>query len=90
MTRKAAIVLRLTASLGGGYALTGIAILVLARLLAHAGVHASEAIVVAAMAGFPVYLGLLLWGLACASALRLWVWMLAWTGALGIVYWMVR
>jgi hypothetical protein len=90
MPGKAMIALRLGAALGGGYALTGVAILVAARLLAHAGVQASEAVVVAAMAGFPLYLGLLLWGLACASVLRLWVWTLAWTGALGSAYWMVH
>jgi len=90
MMRKAAIALRLSAVLGGGYALTGLAVLVCARLLAQLGVAASDAVVAAALAGFPLYLGVLLWGLACTRATRVCAWTAAWIGVLGGIYWMIR
>jgi hypothetical protein len=68
------------AAVGGGYGLTGLAVVLLGQVLVRAGLPASEAVVTAGMLGFPTYLGLLLWGLACANVVRLCGWM-----ALGLV-----
>ncbi len=63
---------------GGGYVLVALAVNALAALLARAGQLPSDAVVSAAMLGFPAYLGVLLWGLACPSGARL-----AWVLGLG-------
>lgn len=55
---------RLIAVLAGGYACTALAVTVLAALLAQAGMARSEAVVLMAMLGFPLYLVILLWGFA--------------------------
>lgn len=58
------LLIRLSAVLLGGYACTALAVTVLAALLAHAGMARSEAVVLMAMLGFPLYLAILLWGCA--------------------------
>ena len=55
----------------GGYTLVALAVSGLAALLARAGLAPSDAVVSAAMLGFPAYLGVLLWGLACPRLARL-------------------
>lgn len=89
MSRSVAA-LRIGVALGGGYLLTGVTVLALGALLALVGVPASQAVVVAAMTGFPVYLGILLWGLACASVPRLCGWTALWIMVLGGLYWALR
>lgn len=66
-------------AIAGGYALTGLAVVLLGQLLVRAGMPASEAVVSAGMMGMVIYLGLLLWALACVNVARLCGWM-----ALGI------
>ena len=67
--------LRAVIAVGGGYALTALAVNGGAVLLARAGLAPSDAVVTAAMLGFLAYLGLLLWALACASLVRLSAWL---------------
>lgn len=62
---------RVVAAVGGGFGVASLAAPVMAALLARCGLPGAEAVVAAALAGFLVYLVLLLWGLACASVLRL-------------------
>ena len=62
-------------AVGGGYALTGMAVVLLGQLLSRAGMPASEAVVTAGITGFAIYLGLLLWASACGSVARLCGWM---------------
>ncbi len=62
---------RAALAVGGGYALVALAVSALAALLARAGQAPSDAVVTAAMLGFPAYLCLLLWALACPSLRRL-------------------
>lgn len=62
---------RAVVAVGGGYALVALAVSALAALLARAGQAPSDAVVTAAMLGFPAYLCLLLWALACPSLRRL-------------------
>ncbi|MEG1768152.1 MAG: iron transporter [Comamonas sp.] len=68
---------RAVVAVGGGYALIALAVSALAALLARAGQAPSDAVVTAAMLGFPAYLCLLLWALACLRLARL-------TGVLGL------
>ena len=63
--------LRALVAVGGGYALVALAVNALAALLARAGQQPSDAVVSAAMLGFPAYLCVLLWALACARLARL-------------------
>lgn len=62
-------------AIAGGYALTGLAVVLLGQLLVRAGMPASEAVVSAGMSGMVIYLGLLLWALACVNVARLCGWM---------------
>ena len=74
----------------GGYALIALAVNGLAALLARAGLAPSDAVVSAAMLGFPAYLGVLLWGLACPSGWRL-AWGLGrWTLLFALLAWLAR
>lgn len=68
---RLAVTLRVLAAVGGGFGLTSLAVLLLAGLLARWGLPGAEAVVAAAMAGFLIYLAVLLWGLACESVWRL-------------------
>ena len=75
---------------GGGYVLVTLAVNALAALLARAGQLPSDAVVSAAMLGFPAYLGVLLWGLACPSSARL-AWGLGrWALLLAPLTWLAR
>jgi len=64
-----ATMVRIVVSVGGGYAATSGIVSALAVVLFRCGLTRSEAVVLASMLGFGVYLGLLLWGIA---APRLW------------------
>lgn len=82
--------LRALLAVAGGYALTALAVYGLAALLTRAGLTPSDAVVAAAMLGFPAYLGVLLWGLACPSLARL-AWGLGrWTMLLAPLAWLAR
>jgi hypothetical protein len=81
-----AVALRVVAAVGGGFGLSSLAVLVLAGLLARWGLPAAEAVVGAAMAGFLVYLAVLLWGLACESVWRLAGWLALWATVLACAW----
>ncbi|QHJ00372.1 hypothetical protein GT347_21755 [Xylophilus rhododendri] len=68
---RLSLLLRLLAAVGGGFGVTTLAVLLLAGLLARAGMAGAEAVTAACLAGFLLYLGLLLWGLAHPSFVRL-------------------
>ncbi|MBN9513027.1 MAG: hypothetical protein J0H97_06460 [Alphaproteobacteria bacterium] len=66
------IVLRLLAAIGGGYAVAaGLAALTAVILFVTGGLPRSEAVILASMLAFVIYLVLLLWAFAERSLLRL-------------------
>lgn len=65
--------LRLLGAVLGGYALTALTVAAMGAVMARLGVARSEAVVLAAMLGFVVYLTLLLWAFSIRSMARLWV-----------------
>jgi hypothetical protein len=85
------ILVRLVAAIGGGYAVSaGLAALAARVLPVTTAMPRSEAVVLASMLAFLVYLGLLIWGFAEPSLVRLCVILAAvgivsWGGALGLV-----
>lgn len=72
---RPAVALRVVAAVGGGFAVTSLAVRVLAGLLTRWGMPGAEAVVAAAMTGFLIYLVVLLWGLACENVRRLSAWL---------------
>lgn len=64
-------VLRAVVAVVGGYALTALAVVGVAAVLARCGMAPSDAVVTAGMLGFPAYLVVLMWGLTCPSLARL-------------------
>jgi hypothetical protein len=85
------IIVRLVAAIGGAYAVTaGLAALAARALPVTTAMLPREAIVLASMVAFLVYLGLLIWGFAEPSLTRLClilatVGIVSWGGALGLV-----
>ena len=71
-TTATAVVLRVTAALLGGYAFSAALVALLAAALPLAGMARSEAVVLAAMLGFLLYLLVLLWAFSVRSLARLW------------------
>jgi hypothetical protein len=67
------LAVRIAVTIGGGYACTALVVTVGAALLARAGMARSEAVVLMAMLGFPLYLGLLLWGFGARRMRTLWL-----------------
>jgi hypothetical protein len=65
--------LRVVGAVGGGYAVTALAVTTAGAVLARLGMARPDAVVTAAMLGFIVYLLLLLWGFAVRSPVRLWL-----------------
>jgi hypothetical protein len=66
------IVLRLLAAIGGGYAVAaGLAALTAVILFITGGMPRSEAVILASMLAFLLYLGLLIWAFAERSLARL-------------------
>jgi len=78
--------LRVVAAVGGGFAVTSLAVPVTARLLVRSGLPGAEAVVAAALVGFLVYLAVLTWGLACPSVLRLVAVLVSYAGALAALW----
>ena len=73
MPRAAVTALRVLGAVGGGYALTALTVAVGAVALSRAGMVRSEAVALAAMLGFVLYPGLLLWGFSVRRVGRLWL-----------------
>ncbi len=76
------VALRVAGGLGGGYAFTAALVSLLSAALTLAGQARSEAVVLAAMLGFVVYLLVLLWAFSMRSLLRLWTALAGGTGLL--------
>jgi hypothetical protein len=72
---------RTVAAVLGGYALTALLVALLAVLLVWAGLPRSEAVVAAAMAGFLIYLALLVWAFSPVRLRTLWAGLAAGSGA---------
>ena len=92
VARKAIpIIVRLVVAIGGGYAVSaGLAALAARALPATTAMPPREAVVLASMLAFLVYLGLLIWGFAEPSLARLClilaaVGIVSWGGALVLV-----
>jgi hypothetical protein len=85
------IVLRLLAAIGGGYAVAaGLASLTAVILFVTGGLPRSEAVILASMLAFVIYLVLLLWAFAERSLLRLCLMLtvtggVSWGAAIGLV-----
>ena len=69
----ARMLLRVTGAVAGGYAVTAVGVTTAGAGMARLGMARSEAVVLAAMLGFIVYLLLLLWGFSVPSLARLWL-----------------
>ncbi|MBY0325055.1 MAG: hypothetical protein K2X72_40505 [Reyranella sp.] len=86
------MIVRLIAAIGGGYAVSaGLAALAARVLPATTTMPPREAVVLASMLAFLVYLGLLIWGFAEPSLVRLCfilvgVGAVSWGGAFGLVH----
>ena len=70
-TAVACTAARAVVAVAGGYGVVQLAVRATASALARGGLAPSDAVVAAAMLGFPAYLGVLLWALACPRMLRL-------------------
>jgi hypothetical protein len=68
---KRAVAVRVLTAIFGSYAFTYGAVACVARLLASTGMNRAEAVLAASMAGFPLYLALLVYGFAARSLTRL-------------------
>lgn len=66
------IISRITGAVLGGYGLTALLIALFAALLVRAGMARSEAVVGASIAGFLIYLMLLVWALGAVRLRSLW------------------
>lgn len=87
---RAMAAVRALVAIAGGYAVTALAVMGGAALLARAGVARSEAVVTAGMLGFPAYLVLLMWALACPSLRRLAAVLGGLAGACALLAWCAR
>ena len=65
----------------GGYCLSAALVALLAALLVRLGLPRSEAVVSASMAGFLIYLAVLLWAFSSVKPRMLWAGLAAGTGA---------
>jgi D-alanyl-lipoteichoic acid acyltransferase DltB (MBOAT superfamily) len=84
------LVLRVLGAIGGGYALTALSVVTAAAVLARLGMVRSEAVVLAAMLGFIVYLALLIWAFSVKSTARLWLAFVAAAAVMAAVLQLVR
>jgi len=84
------LVLRLLGAVFGGYALTALTVAVAGAVLARLGMARSDAVVLAAMLGFIVYLVLLLWAFSVKSETRLWLVLAAGAAAMAVLLRLVR
>ena len=84
------LVLRLLGAVFGGYALTALTVATAGAVLARLGMVRSEAVVLAAMLGFVVYLVLLLWAFSVKSTIRLCLALAAGAAAMALVLALVR
>lgn len=88
--RTLRIVLRVLGAVAGGYALTALAVAALGAVMTQLGMARAEAVTLAAMLGFVIYLALLLWGYSVKSVTRLWLTLMSGAGALAGLLWLMR
>lgn len=88
--RAARLGAHVAGAVGGGYVLSAAAVAAAGLVLARAGLARSEAVVLAAMLGFIVYLAVLLWGFSETSTARLWIALAAATAALAALVWLAQ
>jgi hypothetical protein len=84
------LVLRLLGAVGGCYALTALTVAAAGALMTRLGMMRSDAVVLAAMLGFVVYLALLLWAFSVNSVARLWMALAAGGAAMAVFLRLVR
>ena len=88
--RTLRIVLRVLGAVVGGYALTALAVAALGAVMAQLAMARAEAVTLAAMLGFVIYLALLLWGFSVKSVTRLWLILMGGAAALASLLWLMR
>lgn len=88
--RTLRIVLRVLGAVAGGYALTALAVAALGAVMTQLGMARAEAVTLAAMLGFVLYLMLLLWSFSVKSGTRLWLTLAGGAAALAGLLWLVR
>lgn len=66
------LTLRIAGAVLGGYALSALLVALLAAVLVRFGMAKGEAVVSASMAGFLIYLALLVWAFSCVKLRTLW------------------
>lgn len=88
--RTLRIVLRVLGAVAGGYALTALAVAALGAIMTWFGMVRAEAVTLAAMLGFVIYLALLLWGFSVKSVARLWLAFAGGATVLAGLLWLVR
>ncbi len=83
---RLAVFSRVAAAIAGGYAFSALSALMLAQILQHwIGMARSEAVTTATLLFFVIYLCVILWVFATASALRAWAGLLIATAPVGAV-----
>ena len=75
------LALRITGAVLGGYGLTALLVELLTALLVQADMPRTEAIVSASMAGFLMYLAVLVWAFSTIRLHTLWAGLVAGSGA---------
>lgn len=68
----AKIISRITGAVLGGYGLTALLVALLAALLVRVGMARSEAVISASIAGFLIYLAVLVWAFGPVRLRSLW------------------
>lgn len=84
------LVLRLLGAVFGGYGLTALMVAATGAALARIGMVRSDAVVLAAMLGFVLYLVLLLWAFSVKSTIRLWLVLVAAAAGTAVLFVVVR
>jgi len=84
-----ALALRVVGAIGGGYAVTALAVAACGAALASAGMVRSEAVALCAMLGFVFYLVLALWAFSVRSVMRLWLVLGGLAALLAALWWAV-
>jgi len=84
---RAGVAVRLLAAIVGGYALTAIAMSLLAVLLPASRV---DAVMTATLLSFPLYAVAIMWAFAARSAWRAWAGLLLPSALLALALWLCR
>ena len=75
--QAAKLILRIAGAVLGGYALSALLVALLAAALVRLGMAKGEAVVSASIAGFLIYLVLLVWAFSCVRLRTLWATLVA-------------